>query len=98
MGRDIFKPHTTTMQYLLTQDEYDSLKRQATELDREAKESLQTACTLVADHMPIRKPWDGEEGEPLSPWGCIFSTRHEHYCDGCPVRNICPSELKNWSQ
>lgn len=88
------------MQYILTQEEFDALQARALAkqivIDR-----LQTACTLVADHMPIKAPWAPASTDP-KPWGCILSqtspTKDEWYCDHCPVRNICPQPNKNWSK
>lgn len=86
------------MQYILTQEEFDKLKADAARIIGKMADDLQTACTLVADHMPIKAPWAPASTDP-KPWGCILSqtspTKDEWYCDHCPVRNICPHPNKN---
>lgn len=81
------------MQYLLTQEEYDALRKAGEEEKKRLHDTLQDLCTLVADHMPV-------EGYPREgkPWGCIRTVKHEWYCDQCPVRNACPNEWKEWSK
>jgi len=85
------------MQYILTQEEFDFLQKQA-KRGREAPtdEDLQKLCTRMADEMPVAKRWL-MEGAPLSPWGCIITTDTE-YCDDCPARAICPNKYKIFSK
>jgi len=97
------------LQYLLTEEELTALKEDAQKgrditkaLEGNGnpwKENLQMLCTLVADHAPTWQGWNPKEGDPKQPWGCIRSPhRGEWYCDECPVKDICPSQWKNWSQ
>jgi hypothetical protein len=84
------------MQYVLTQAEYDELvRKQKLDLNMQ-KDQLQDLCTRIADQMPVSVHWiDG--GNP-HPWGCILTDKYEHYCDHCPVQDICPHEHKEWSK
>jgi len=90
------------MQYILTNDEYTSL-RDAPDIARyEQEEKIQTLCTMVANHMPVPRPWAGENAEP-QPWGCILTPStlnrsNPGYCDDCPVKNMCPKKGKLWSK
>jgi hypothetical protein len=84
------------MQYVLTQEEYDALRaRQEHELTL-SRAKLQKLCTNIADTMPVKRSWD-PKAEP-APWGCILTEKHEHYCDLCPVQEICPESDKEWSK
>jgi len=84
------------MQYILTQEEYDALRaRQQHEIEI-SRDKLQKLCTKIADTMPIKRSWD-PKGEH-SPWGCIHTEKYEHYCDLCPVQEICPEPHKEWSK
>ena len=80
------------MQYILTEEEYNELKKKQRYSIELSKNKLQTLCTYIADNMVLTKGW--AKG---NPWGCILSTDNEHYCDECPVQEICPND-KNWSQ
>jgi hypothetical protein len=87
------------MQYILTQDEYNTLlTKQKLEIKLQ-KEKLQQLCTKIANTMPVERSWDDND---RSPWGCILTINKESYdewfCDDCPVQSICPYEFKNWSQ
>jgi hypothetical protein len=83
------------VQYLLSREEYKSLVDAKHILAAEMKDTLQKLCTMVADHMPLEEPnWQGVK----RPWGCILSTKVEHYCDECPVEEICPCLCKQFSQ
>lgn len=84
------------MQYILTQEEYDALSaKQKLDIGMQ-RSKLQKLCTKVADTMPVSVKWINE-GKP-EPWGCIITTNFEHYCDECPVQEICPHEHKEWSK
>ena len=84
------------MQFLLSQEEFDELKARKAADDKATKETLQKLCTMVADHMPIDIPsWPGWK---RGPWKCVINSKNEHYCDHCPVEEICPNEYKHWSQ
>jgi hypothetical protein len=82
------------MQYLLTEEEYQKLQADV-EIGRRSpsKTALQKFCTHVADNMPAKVKWIGEE----KPWGCILS-RSDWYCDSCPARIICPHPHKEYSK
>jgi hypothetical protein len=82
------------MQYLLTPEEYLSLNRKSKELNDEAKKTIQTLCTMVADNMPVVN--ECLVDKTPKPWRCILTEGHEWYCDGCPVRTLCPYEHKNY--
>jgi hypothetical protein len=86
------------MQFILTREEYAALlKKQEISLGLQ-KDKLQALCTKIADTMPVKVRW--RKG-PDQPWGCIITEKkkgHGHYCDECPVRDICPKEYKEYSQ
>lgn len=84
------------MQYILTQEEYDALRaKQKLDIGMQ-RSKLQKLCTKVADTMPVSVKWIND-GKP-EPWGCIITAKFEHYCDECPVQEICPHEHKEWSK
>lgn len=84
------------MQYILTQEEYDALRaKQKLELGMQ-KAKLQKLCTMIADAMPVSVEWINND-KP-EPWGCILTADFDHYCDDCPVQEICPHEHKEWSK
>lgn len=83
------------MLYILSQEEYDALKAKQEAGLRLSEKKLQTLCTKIADTMPITVSWDKEWNEP---WGCIHTVDDEHYCDHCPVEEICPNPYKMWSK
>lgn len=84
------------MQYILSQEEYDALRAKQNHELKLSKDKLQTLCTQIADTMPVSVKWINN-GEP-SPWGCVLSTDYDHYCDHCPVADICPNTHKEWSK
>lgn len=89
------------MQYVLNQAEYDELRaKQKLDLGMQ-KRKLQKLCTQIADTMPVTVKWYNN-GTP-TPWGCILTPEgdpqdEEHYCDHCPVQDICPLDHKAWSK
>ena len=84
------------MQYILTEEEYNELrKKQKYELDKDRRE-LQMLCTRIANEMPVL--WGWSKDETPKPWGCILTTKEEWYCDSCPVREICPNQYKEYSK
>lgn len=87
------------MQYILSQEEYDELKREALVHLRLSEKKLQTLCTKIANEMPVNWGWGGPDPKP---WGCIITKEkqpgYEWYCDSCPVEEICPSNKKHWSK
>lgn len=82
------------MQYILTQQEYDSLKSAQEKSINLSEKKLQTLCTKIANEMPVKWGWGGPDPKP---WGCVLTNR-EWYCDECPVDSICPSDRKSWSK
>lgn len=87
------------MQYILTQEEYDKLrKEQRQRIDLQNKK-LQALCTKIANEMPVVWGW-GVQPDP-KPWGCVITAEEQHeewYCDKCPVQEICPHEGKEYSK
>lgn len=75
------------MQYILSQDEYDGLKKQISNAKEEYKGTIDYLCMLVANHMPLTT-YPGTKEEP-QPWGCRVSIADEWYCDDCPVIEYC---------
>lgn len=84
------------MQHLLTEDEYISLKNEGKRARESVADDLQKLCTLAADHAPMAKAYGWKEGDPLTVWGCMYTTNN--YCDMCPVREMCPSKDKHFSK
>lgn len=86
------------MQYILTQQEYEVLKREE-RLRTEAQiADLQKLCTLAAQHIPIVVEWWADKTP--RPWGCILGPREQDpmYCDRCPAQEVCPHPGKEWSK
>jgi hypothetical protein len=84
------------MQYVLTQEEYDALRARQEHEIKLSRAKLQKLCTKIADTMPVKRDWN-PDGEP-APWGCVLTEKYEHYCDHCPVQEICPYDDKEWSK
>lgn len=85
------------MQYILTEEEYNSLRARQEFDIKIQRDKLQTLCTHIANTMPVTVKWFND-GQP-TPWGCILTEDHgDHYCDECPVQDICPHEYKEWSK
>ena len=89
------------MQYLLSEEEMQKVLSDRASLQEllkilPNKGKLQKLCTKIADEWETWTGWKNDL-EP-TPWGCILSANYEHYCDECPVRNICPYEDKAWSK
>ena len=82
------------MQYILTQAEYDELRRA-----QDNKAELQKLCTDAANHIPIT--WQCAPNKPPAPWGCCIdksSQNYGGYCDDCPAQKLCPHDFKEWSK
>ena len=83
------------MQYVLTEQEYQELLDAKEKAEESEKKRLQEVCTLAADSIPVKVYWD-KEGK--QPWGCLHTREKEDgmewYCDGCPVREFCPSRKR----
>lgn len=86
------------MQYLLTQQEFETLQRDARMLAHKNDAALQAFCTLAAQHIPIVVEWSHDKTP--RPWGCILGPREQDpgYCDRCPAREVCPHDGKEWSK
>lgn len=87
------------MQYILTQEEYDALKKERKHEIELSVSKLQKLCTKISDEMPIKRGWAKDE-EP-KPWGCVITQEKdgdEWYCDSCPVQDICPKQYKPYSK
>jgi len=82
------------MQRILTEEEYQSLLNQIDAAKTANNLLVQSLCTQIADLKPV-KYWGREEA---SIWGCIHTSKHEHYCDECPVNEVCPEPHKYWSK
>lgn len=90
------------MQYLLTKEEYEELKRKASmqkpwRPDITTRQ-LQTLCTKICNEMPVVWGWGGPDPKP---WKCVITEQangHEWYCDICPVQQLCPHPDKSWSK
>lgn len=82
------------MRYILDEEELQELRDKAKGVGIEVSQTLQTACSLIADKVPV------EEGLYKGQiWGCILTTRTSfQYCDNCPARKLCPHEGKRWSK
>ena len=79
------------VQYLLTQEEYQALQSEAVARSDEATQTIQTLCTLAANHVPV-----AELGG--KPWGCIITRKSGGICDSCPVETMCLYKYKRWSK
>lgn len=79
------------MQYILTEEEYKKLKEAQEARIKLSEKKLAELCTKIADTMPVTVPW--AKKAPPEPWGCIVTREKEgveHWCDECPVLEICP--------
>lgn len=86
------------MQYIFSQQEYDSLLREKNLRTQTQENELQNLCTLAAEHIPVKLEW-GDPNRSPEPWGCILSkTKNSGYCDCCPAQEICPNDYKEWSK
>lgn len=87
------------MQYLLTQEELDALKKEHVQRMVKARTVIQALCIRVCDSEPVNWGWGGPDPKP---WGCILTKgeklEDEWYCDQCPVQKECPHEPKAWSK
>lgn len=83
------------MQYILSQEEYDSLKAEQVKTIRLSTKKLQILCTKICNEMPVKWGWGGPDPKP---WMCILNEdQGMEYCDSCPVQEICPGD-KRWSK
>ena len=83
------------MQYILTEEEYNALRKKQTYELNDSRGELQILCTKIANEMP----WDTwRKGAKPRPWGCILTSDDHWYCDSCPVKKICPNQNKEWSK
>ena len=56
------------MQYILTQEEMDELKKAKQRSFDVTTKQLQKLCTKIANEMPVVWGWGGPDPKP---WGCI---------------------------
>lgn len=83
------------MMYILTEQEYNDLKKTKDLKITKQTKDLQELCTKIAETMPVDWGWGDRTPKP---WGCILSQKDEWYCDSCPVTSICPNPYKSWSK
>lgn len=84
------------MQYLLSEDEIEAMRRKIATLDRfPTVEKLQEFCTFVADNLVLKTGWAAGKS-----WGCILTKGggNHGYCDDCPAKRVCPHPQKEWSK
>ena len=91
------------MQYILSEDEMQAVRNDRASLQEllkilPSKDKLQKMCTKIADEWPTFTGWDKKNPQPAEPWGCIITADYEHYCDECPVQDICPNQNMHWSK
>lgn len=89
------------MMYILSEEEMAAVNSDRANLKEllkilPSRKELQRVCTQAANEWPSFTGWNGKL-EP-QPWGCIITAEYEHYCDECPMQNICPHEDKQWSK
>lgn len=87
------------MQYILTEEEFNTLKHNQNNAIKLEKQKLQKLCTKIANEMPVK--WGWWKGDDPTPWGCIITkdeNDEEWYCDQCPVLEICPNDYKRFSK
>jgi hypothetical protein len=87
------------MQYILTEQELQALKREKQGRTDSQNAELLKLCKLAAEHIPVPRPWTPEK--PPAPWGCILTEdrmKNPRYCDCCPARHVCPHEGKEFSK
>lgn len=84
------------MQFLLTEEELQTLTERGEKRDKALADTVQSLCTQVAKYRPVHVAWrDG----PDKPWGCILDpVSQPGYCDHCPVQDHCPYPHKEWSK
>lgn len=83
------------MQYILSQEEYDYLRRAQRVSLQVSETELQEICTQAANHMPVHRDWT----DSTSPWGCILDKGNSPgCCNLCPVKKICPNKAKLFSR
>ena len=97
------------MQFILTEEEYNNLKKENKEELARMRKVVNTLCMDVARYKPTFKGWSGAE-EP-HPWGCHHIDYSDGknppsaysddacygYCDECPVQHACTLS-KEYSQ
>lgn len=85
------------MQYLLTPNEYAALVEKKEYEHTVKMDELQNLCSLAAEHIPVKMPWNPEDSKP-EPWGCVLSKNLPGYCDECPMQTLCPNTNKHFSK
>lgn len=83
------------MQYILDEKEMEAVRKlRSDQIHLPSSKILQEMCSKIADEWATWTGWD-ENSNP-EPWGCVLTTDYEHYCDRCPVQDICPNPNKEW--
>jgi hypothetical protein len=84
------------MQYILSKEELDELKHAKSMKEIIEVDKVQELCSKIANEMPVQHEWSCDKTP--RPWDCIITEEDEHYCDDCPVNEICPYDDKEWSK
>jgi hypothetical protein len=74
------------MQYILTEEEYNTLKNAVNDKRVDFDTQLLEFCMSYAENLPKQ-----------SPHGCIIM-KTARYCSNCPVKSICPCKYKEYPQ
>jgi hypothetical protein len=83
------------MQFILTEEEYNTLQNSAAAKREEDTDTINKLCQLIANNVPVEVPWAWASKHP---WGCIHTRgKDDWYCDQCPVKKECRLP-KNWSK
>ncbi len=86
------------MQYLLTQEEFNNLKK-GVNLELEARqEIIDNLCQIAADHVLV-KPSTVDFHRMRAPYGCVRSSSNDtEYCDNRPVEKLCEHKEKKFTK
>lgn len=82
------------MQYILTEAEFKQLTNEAKVQKVATDQIIANLCMNICNLQPVTISWIDED----KPWTCIRSSEFEHYCDECPVNNVCTWPAKSWSK
>lgn len=100
------------MQYLLTKDEYEALRKDSAQRAEDESKRLRALCRLALRYVPSLTsaghervtfkgaiPTVGDIDVTHGPHGCIYVKDGPDpiHCDFCPVQHMCP-DVKDWSQ
>lgn len=81
------------MQYILTQEEFNELQEKAKKITEDGQKLIADLCRRIANSEPVAISWANTD----APWGCV-QDHDDHYCDHCPVQDVCPHPWKYWSK